>query len=173
MKNRITYLLILTLLGFASCRSSRKTTVQVSDKSNSVTLDSCYDRLTVHQDSVKIKLDTVSTFLPIGWLNDTTGYADPAPMTQRQGRATIKVERKPGGILVTASCDSLLFVLYSREREILRLRQQVTSTMKSKLESDKQVRVVARLPPLLIISLVISIALNVLIIYLNIKKRVL
>ncbi len=155
------------------CSSTRQTTVSVSDVSTKVTSDSCYDITTVHQDSVKIKADTASAFLSYNWLNDTTGYKDPAPMQQKQGRATIKIERKSGGVKVTASCDSLLFVLLSREREILKLKKEVTNTLKSKMESDKQVRVMMKIPAWLIISLVISIALNVLIIYLNIKKRVL
>ncbi len=155
------------------CKSTREIRVAVSDVSTRVSVDSCYDVTTVRQDSIKIKSDTASAFLSYKWINDTTGYADPAPMQQKQGRATVKIERQAGGVKVTASCDSLLFVLLSREREIMKLRQEVTLTQKSKLESEKQVRVMIKTPLWLIIALVVSIAINILIVYLNIKKRVL
>jgi hypothetical protein len=172
MKITLVFLACILLM-ISGCKSTSVSTVAMSDVSTSVTQDSCYDVTTVRQDSVKIKADTASAFLPYNWINDTTGYKDPAPMQQKQGRATIKIERQPGGVKVTASCDSLLFVLFSREREILKLRREVTNTLKSKMESDKQVRVMMKIPPWLIIALLVSIAINVLIIYLNIKKRVL
>jgi hypothetical protein len=173
MNNWKTLMIAAILLAFASCKTTRDTSVTIDKKVTSYNQDSSYVHETLHQDSINIKKDTASMFLPTKWIGDTIGAPDPAPLQRKQGRATLSVIRKAGGLQITASCDSLLFVLQNREREIFRLRSQMDSTSSVKSESSKVVNTVFKVPVWMIIVLLVSIAFNVLIIVLQIKKRLL
>ncbi|MCX6266846.1 MAG: hypothetical protein NTW16_05740 [Bacteroidetes bacterium] len=172
--NRVVILIAcISLLGLFGCKSSRVTSLATHEQAITFTQDSCYDRETVHLDSIIIPLDSVSTFLPMGWIADTLSYQDPAPISQKQGRATLKIERKPGGIRVTASCDSLLQLLVNRNREIFNLHSQLNSQVSSSSQSDRQVQIITKVPLWAIILLVVSLAINVIIIVYQIKTRLL
>jgi hypothetical protein len=162
--NRVVILIAFISLLAYGCQSTKVTSVATHEKAVSYNQDSCYDHETVTMDSIVIPLDSVSTFLPIGWITDTLGYTDPAPIYQKQGRATLKIERRQGGIQVTASCDSLLQVLISRNHEIFRLRNSIDSTMSSRVESSKEVKVIPKTPARMIILLIISLAINVILV---------
>jgi len=172
--NRVVILITcISLLGIFGCKSTRVTSVATHVQAVSYNQDSCYDKETVFLDSIKTPLDSISTYLPIKWINDTLGYQDPAPMSQKQGRANLKIERKPGGIQVTASCDSLLQVLISRDHEIFSLRQTIDSKTSSSTQSEKEERIIFKIPVWAIILLTISLAINILMLVYIIKTRLL
>jgi len=164
----ITFVILLLISG---CTSTRDTSVVTHDQAVTLNHDSCFDHQTATVDTVKTRFDSVSKFLPTKWIIDTVRYQDPASMSVKQGRSTLTIARVPGGIRVTASCDSLVQLLVSRNREIYELRQQVDSKVSS--SSASSVKVVYKTPLWMILLLVISVLIDVIIIVYTIKPRIL
>ncbi len=161
------------ILLFSGCHSTRVTSVASHEQLVSFSQDSISVNETVTLDTIRTPYDSVSIFIPNNWVADTAHLADPAPMSQKQGRATLKFERKPGGIQVTASCDSLFNVLVNRDREIYRLKNALKQKTSSSVASDKEVKIIFRVPLWAWLVMAGSLLIFVLIVYLNIKKRLL
>jgi hypothetical protein len=170
MKTTVVLLICLSML-LVGCRSTRETSLTTLRQSSSVGQDSVYDHLSVTLDTLKTPYDSVSVFIPDNWVADTANVSDPAPMSQKKGRATVTVRRENTGIRVTASCDSLLTVLVSQQREIFRLKKEIVNNSTATNEKDVLTRY--RVPLWAWLTMAVSLLANVLIIYLNIKKRVL
>ena len=168
---KMTVVLLICFVALISgCRSTRETSSATFQQSASVSQDSVYDHQTMTLDTIITPFDSVSVFIPDNWIADTANMSDPAPMSQKQGRATVTVRRDRTGIRVTASCDSLLTLLVSQEREIFRLQKALVSNSISTNKNDVLTRY--RVPLWAWLTLAGSLLANVLIIYLNIKKRV-
>lgn len=172
MKKTVVLLVFSTLL-LLGCKTTRVTSVATHEQSVAIVQDSVSISETVSLDTIRTPCDSVSIFISNNWAADTMSLADPAPMSQKIGRSTLKIERKPGGIRVTASCDSLFNVLVNRDREIYRLKNAINAKSSSSIESDKEVITMFRVPLWCWTVMAVSLLANAFIVYLNIKKRLL
>lgn len=64
--------------------------------------------------------------------NDVAGLMPGAPLERKSGQANVRVERRDSLIYITATCDSLLFLIESRDREIVRLKEVLESRVTEK-----------------------------------------
>jgi hypothetical protein len=164
-------LIVITLA--TACRSVKTSVSRSSESHVSSMVDSSSRRETFEVDTVRIRIDTVTLFVPYETLIRDTVIMDPAPMVERSGRASVSVYRMPTGIRVTARCDSLELLLINKTVEILNLRKSI-SELKQQASQTEKAKVTRSLLPLWsIIIIIVSIALTVLLTSKKIKKFIL
>jgi len=164
MKNLI-FILIMCVCA-VSCRTSRLTTIESDRQTVKTSQDSSWVKETVKVDTFRVKADTVRLFLTHGMLSDTN-----LPVLEKHsGRATLTAKRTSGGIVLTASCDSLEALLLNKTVEAYHLRLQLDNEKLSRSISDSKTTVVYKTPWGLIIPCVIVLCCVLLFEFLKIKK---
>lgn len=168
------YKLIIGLIVIAlatGCRSVKTSVSHVSESRVSTTADSVSHRETVDVDTVRVRIDTVTMFVPYEVLIRDTVIVEPAPMVLRSGRASVSVLRQSKGIKITAQCDSLEFLLLNKTVEILNLKNSMVSLKRELAEKSSMKK--AAIPFWAILALIVSSALNGYFIFIKIRKRLL
>lgn len=170
MKHKLIIGLILIALA-TGCRSVKTSVSQVSESRVITTTDSVSYRETVEVDTVRVRIDTVTMFVPYEVLTRDTVIAEPAPMVLRSGRASVSVLRQPKGIKITAQCDSLEILLLNKTVEIINLKNTLDNLKMEMSRTDDSRVSVTRTPLWAILALVVSMALNGYFILVKIKRR--
>lgn len=155
------------------CRSVKTSVSQVSENRVSDKKDSVVYREKVALDTARIRIDTVTIFVPYEKLVRDTVLIDPAPMTVRSGRASVSVLRMPKGIKVSAQCDSLELILVNKSVEIMNLKNTIVRVQKDMVEQESSKKTKTVTPLWAILIMTVSIALNGYFIIKKIKNSVL
>lgn len=119
--------LLLSASALASCGTIRKTATERV----TIYTDTIIRVDTVRIDTVRVPADTVTLSVPVQMLE----YVDAKGVSDRSGRATVRVQRINDTIYITAACDSLEKIILSKERELSRLRSSqhtATTTVEKK-----------------------------------------
>lgn len=172
MKHKLIIGLIVIALA-TGCHSVKTSVSRVSESRISTTTDSVSYRETVDLDTVRVRIDTVTMFVPYELLIRDTVWREPAPMVLRSGRASVSVLRQPKGIKITAQCDSLEMLLLNKTVEIINLKNTLSNLKLEMSRTDDSRVSVTRIPLWAILALVVSMALNGYFIFIKIKKRLL
>jgi len=152
-----------------SCRTSRITSTESDRQTVSIIKDTSWSKETVKVDTFRVSRDTASVVIPERMLADLS-----MPLQEKHsGRATVKVQRTPTGIIATASCDSLEHLLLQRTLETYRLQKELASERLQKSVTDKQTLVIYKIPWGWIIPALIVLAGILVFTFLKIKKFIL
>lgn len=171
----ITGVILIISIALLSCRSTKIVALETTRSDISRNSDSTYSKNDVSVDTLYIPLDTASIFIPRKWVainvySNASEDKDINTVTKRSGRATITLTRLPNGFRTTAQCDSMLYLLITRTREIFTLRKELKSMQdKASTVSDTKT-VIFKIPFWAILSLIISVGLNAVFIFFKIKK---
>lgn len=156
-----------------ACRSVKTSVSRSSESHVSSMVDSSSRRETFEVDTVRIRIDTVTLFVPYETLIRDTVIMDPAPMVLRSGRASVSLYRMPTGIRVTAQCDSLELLLIHKTVEILILRKALNELRHQSHQTEKAKVTRSLLPLWAIIIISVSIVFTSYLISKKIKKSIL
>jgi hypothetical protein len=170
------FVIIGLLFVLVSCRSSFIASSEAISRDRGNKTDSTVTTENVKLDTFKVAASIVSVDIPTAVLKSPIDHSADSitinSIVKHHGHATLQVTRTSKGITVIAGCDSLMAILMAKEKVIFRLKSINDSISHTSNVSSSKVTIVPKIPAWIIITAVISLVINLALIYFFVLPKI-